>query len=90
MLLYSSFLSTLSNKIKKQTHTRILCPFGVKLELHMYELVSKYKRMTLVFITAYSIFFCDKLATKVSIISTQHTWEVLLVSKAMWKCAWEK
>lgn len=51
MFLYSSFLSTLTNKIKKHTH--ILSPFGVKLELHMYELISKYERMTLLFSTAF-------------------------------------
>lgn len=55
MFLYSSFLSTLTNKIKKHTH--ILSPFGVKLELHMYELISKYKRMTLLFITAFFLIF---------------------------------
>lgn len=97
MFLYSSFLSTLTNKIKKHTHTRILSPFGVKLELHMYELISKYKRMTLIFITACLHYLSrllqsmyDKLATNVSIVSTQHVWEVLLVSKAKWKCASNK
>lgn len=77
MFLYSSFLSTLTNKIKKHTH--ILSPFGVKLELHMYELISKYKLWH--FFSSLHFFnpsrlsqnTYDKLATMVSIVSTQHT-----------------
>lgn len=46
LFLYSSFLSTLTNKIMKlhtHAHTHIISHvFGVKLYLHMYELFSRY------------------------------------------------
>lgn len=51
MLLYSSFLSTLTNNIMKFTRAHTLYPmfFGVKLHLHMYELISKRTRMWYLF-----------------------------------------